>query len=137
MMKSLSIAVAALAMGTTAMVPAAADAQRYGSNRYAYDQAYGDGYNQTYNQNGYGRRGYDNRDYRGNRTYRGDRGYYRNRNQRCNSGTTGTIVGAIAGGLLGRSIDSRGDRATGTILGGAAGALAGRAVGRSNNPRGC
>jgi uncharacterized protein YcfJ len=129
MMKQLSIAAAALAMGTTAMVPAAADAQRYYGERYAYDRSYDDGYNRGGYRDGY-------RD-RGNRQYRGDRGYYRNRNQRCNSGTTGTIVGAIAGGLLGRSIDSRGDRATGTILGGAAGALAGRAVGRSNNPRYC
>ncbi|HEX8485029.1 glycine zipper 2TM domain-containing protein [Sphingomonas sp.] len=130
MLKQLSLTAAALAMGATALVPATASAQRYDHGRYerAYGNAYQDGYNR---RDGYEQRGYNNR------TYRGDRGYYRNRNQRCNSGTTGTIVGAIAGGLLGRSIDSRGDRATGTILGGAAGALAGRAVGRSNNPRGC
>jgi uncharacterized protein YcfJ len=125
MMKSLSIAAAALAVGTTAMVPAAAEAQRYYGDRYAYDQAYNDGYN----RDGYRDRGY--------RQYRGDRGYYRARNQRCDSGTTGTIIGAIAGGLLGRTIDTRGDRATGTLLGGAAGALAGRAVGKSNNPGYC
>lgn len=131
MIKSFTLAAAALAMGTAAMAPVAAEAQRNYGDRYAYEQAYNDGYNRDgyYDRNG--------RSYRGDRIYRGDRGYYRNRNQRCNSGTTGTIVGAIAGGLLGRSIDSRGDRATGTILGGAAGALAGRAVGRSNNPRGC
>ena len=129
MFKQFTIAAAALAMGTSALVPSAAEAQRYG-DRYAYQQAYGDGYN----QDGYNNRRYNDRNYR---QYRGDRGYYRNRNQRCNSGTTGTIVGAIAGGLLGRSIDSRGDRATGTILGGAAGALAGRAVGKSNNSQYC
>ena len=124
MLKQFTLAAAALAMGTAAMVPATADAQRYRGDRYerGYDRAYDDGY---------GRGGYYDRDYR---TYRGDRGYSR---QRCNSGTTGTIVGAIAGGLLGRTIDSRGDRATGTLLGGAAGALAGRAIGKSNNPGYC
>ncbi|OWK29183.1 glycine zipper 2TM domain-containing protein [Sphingomonas mucosissima] len=117
MFKKLSLAGAALAMSTVAMIPAEASAQRY----------YGDRYERQY-------RGYDNRDnYRG---YRGnDRRYYRN--QRCNNGTTGTIVGAIAGGLLGRVIDSRGDRALGTVLGGVGGAVAGNAIEKSNNPRYC
>lgn len=131
MLKEFSLAAAALAMGATAMVPATASAQRYHGDRYerAYGNAYQDGYNRNGYDDRYDRRGYDNR------TYRGDRGRYRN--QRCNSGTTGTIIGAIAGGLLGRSIDSRGDRATGTILGAGGGALAGRAIGKSNNPRYC
>ncbi len=48
--------------------------------------------------------------------------------RRC-TGTTGTLLGAVAGGLLGRHIGARnGARATGTIVGGAAGALAGRAA---------
>ncbi|HVF37638.1 MAG TPA: glycine zipper 2TM domain-containing protein [Sphingomicrobium sp.] len=46
------------------------------------------------------------------------------------NGTTGLIVGAAGGALLGRAIDTRGERATGTILGAAAGALVGRQVGR-------
>ena len=46
-------------------------------------------------------------------------------------GTTGLIVGAAGGALLGRAIDTRGERATGTILGAAAGALLGRSVERS------
>lgn len=134
MFKQFTIAALALATAGTTLVPAAADAQRRG-DRYAYEQAYQDGYN----SDGYAQRGYrDDRRYSRNaRQYRDDRGYYRNRNQRCNSGTTGTIVGAIAGGLLGRSIDGGRNRATGTIVGGAAGALAGRSIGRSNNPRGC
>lgn len=123
MFKQISLA-AALVMGGTALVPADADAQRYERGRY--ERAYGNEYRDGYNRQGYNQR-----------TYRGDRGQYRARNQRCNSGTTGTIVGAIAGGLLGRTIDSRGDRAVGTVLGGAAGALAGRAVGKSNNPGYC
>ena len=47
------------------------------------------------------------------------------------NGTTGLIVGAAGGALLGRAIDTRGERATGTILGAAAGALLGRSIDRS------
>ena len=47
------------------------------------------------------------------------------------NGTTGLIVGGAGGALIGRSIDTRGERATGTILGAAAGALIGREVDRS------
>src|SRR3954447_10232148 len=45
---------------------------------------------------------------------------------RRSNGTTGLIVGAGAGALLGRAIDTRGSRTTGTVLGAAAGALLGR-----------
>ncbi len=44
------------------------------------------------------------------------------------NGTTGLIIGAAAGALAGRAIDTRGERATGTILGAAAGALLGRKI---------
>jgi hypothetical protein len=47
------------------------------------------------------------------------------------NGTTGLIVGAAGGALIGRAIDTRGERATGTILGAAAGALVGRKIDRS------
>ena len=52
---------------------------------------------------------------------------------RCHrpNGTTGLIVGAAGGALVGRAIDTHGERATGTILGAAAGALIGRSVERS------
>jgi outer membrane lipoprotein SlyB len=46
------------------------------------------------------------------------------------NGTTGLIVGAAGGALVGRAIDTHGERATGTILGAAAGALLGRQVER-------
>jgi outer membrane lipoprotein SlyB len=46
------------------------------------------------------------------------------------NGTTGLIIGAAGGALIGRAIDTRGERATGTILGAAAGALVGREVER-------
>jgi uncharacterized protein YcfJ len=114
MIKQLSLAGAALAMSVGTLVPSAADAQRYGGHGQRH--AYRDGYNQ------------------GPRNYRGEGGRYRERRDgRCNSGTTGTILGAIAGGLLGRSIDTRGDRAVGTVLGAGAGALAGNAVEKSGN----
>jgi hypothetical protein len=52
---------------------------------------------------------------------------------RCkrSNGTTGLIVGAAGGALVGRAIDTNGERATGTILGAAAGALLGRSIDRS------
>jgi outer membrane lipoprotein SlyB len=52
---------------------------------------------------------------------------------RCHrpNGTTGLIVGAAGGALVGRAIDTHGERATGTIIGAAAGALVGREIERS------
>jgi uncharacterized protein YcfJ len=52
---------------------------------------------------------------------------------RCHrpDGTTGLIIGAAGGALVGHAIDSHGERATGTIIGAAAGALLGRSVERS------
>jgi uncharacterized protein YcfJ len=47
------------------------------------------------------------------------------------NGTTGLIIGAAGGALVGRAIDTHGERATGTIIGAAAGALLGRHVERS------
>ena len=51
---------------------------------------------------------------------------------RCHrpNGTTGLIVGAAGGALIGHAIDSHGERATGTIIGAAAGALVGREIER-------
>lgn len=84
--------------------------------------------------------GYD--DDRGRR-YDGERRYYSDRYAeprryysdsrpayRCGKtgGTTGLILGGAAGALLGRAIDTRGERTTGTILGAGAGALLGREV---------
>ena len=63
----------------------------------------------------------------GIRYWRGDDG--RDYSRRSN-GTTGLIIGAAAGALAGRAIDTRGERATGTILGAAAGALLGRQIAR-------
>jgi hypothetical protein len=44
------------------------------------------------------------------------------------SGTTGAILGAVAGGLLGNVVDGGRNRAVGTIVGAGGGALLGRQV---------
>jgi outer membrane lipoprotein SlyB len=53
---------------------------------------------------------------------------------RCkrSNGTVGLIVGAAGGALVGRAIDTHGERTTGTILGAAAGALVGREIARDH-----
>ncbi len=66
-------------------------------------------------------------DYQG-RIWRDSHGRYRCKRP---NGTTGLIVGAAGGALVGRAIDTHGERATGTILGAAAGALIGRKIDRS------
>ena len=67
------------------------------------------------------------------RYYNGKTWYDGQGRLRCrrNNGTTGLIIGAAGGALVGRAIDTHGSRATGTILGAAAGALLGREVERS------
>jgi uncharacterized protein YcfJ len=127
---------AALAMGiasfaATATPAAARDHDRYG--RYDRGDYYGGrGYDRGYR--GYDRdyRGYD-RGYRGNSYNRGDR-YYRSSYRCRDNGTGGTIIGAIAGGLLGNQVVGRyGDRTAGTVVGAGVGALAGRAIDRSDS----
>lgn len=64
---------------------------------------------------------------RNDRVWRGNDGrYYCKRD----NGTTGLVIGAVGGALLGRTIDTRGDRTLGTVLGGLAGGLLGREVDR-------
>ena len=52
-------------------------------------------------------------------------------------GTTGLIVGGVAGALVGRTVDTRGDRTLGTLGGAALGALAGREIDRGSSNRRC
>ncbi len=63
----------------------------------------------------------------GIRYWKGEDGRY---HCRRSDGTTGLLVGAALGALLGRAVDTRGDRAVGTILGAAGGALIGREIER-------
>ncbi len=94
--------------------------------RHGYD----DGYSRYDRGDRYDR--YDRREYR-----RGDRYYqnnYRDDYRRCNnSGTGGTIIGAVAGGLLGNEVARRGNKTEGSIIGAAVGALAGRAIDKSDS----
>lgn len=122
-MKNFKTSIGALVLAATAVTgftatPAMARGDRYDDGYYSR----GDRYEQRY----------DRREYR-----RGDR-YYRNNNrnnyQRCNnSGTGGTIIGAVAGGLLGNEVARRGNKTEGSIIGAAVGALAGRAIDKSDS----
>jgi len=112
-MRNFLLALSCTAMvAPTLMLPTQADAQRRYSDR-----------DSRYRDNNY-------------REWRGNDGRLRCRKS---NGTTGLVVGGVAGALLGRTIDTRGDRAVGTLGGAAAGALAGRAIDRggSNNGRRC
>jgi hypothetical protein len=92
------------------------DYNRYepGYNRYYADRYYRDG---SYYA--------DRRLSRNDRIYRGQNGNYYCRR---NDGTTGLIIGAGVGALLGNQINVGGSRTVNTIIGGAAGALLGRAI---------
>jgi len=81
--------------------------------------------------------GFDADTQRRRHAYREWRGRDGRRYCRKPNGTTGLVVGGVAGALVGRSIDTRGDRAAGTLLGAAAGALAGREIERSSGSRRC
>ncbi len=69
--------------------------------------------------------------------YREWRGRDGRRYCRKPNGTTGLVVGGVAGALVGRTIDTRGDRTVGTLLGAAAGAVAGREIERSGSRKRC
>jgi Glycine zipper 2TM domain len=108
------VATATLATGFAA-VPAEAHRNR--------GHGHGHGHYDRYDDGGYS--SYDNRG------YYGDRREYRR--SRCGSGTGGTIIGAVVGGLAGREIARRGNRTEGAVIGAAAGALAGRALGKASS----
>ena len=78
---------------------------------------------------------YNNRGYYNGPSWRGNDGrYYCHRSD----GTTGLLIGGVAGALVGRSIDTRGDRTGGTLIGGLIGAVLGSAIDKdSSNSRRC
>lgn len=105
---------------------------------------YGDrgGYNDERDENGYDPARYyrDGPSYqervlaRDDRVYRGyDGKYYCKRND----GTTGLIIGAAGGGILGNVIDGGRSRTVGTLIGGAIGALAGKSIDQNNQQLRC
>lgn len=63
------------------------------------------------------------------RVYRGQNGRYYCRRP---DGTTGLIIGALGGGVLGNLIAPGGSKTLGTVLGGGGGALLGRSIDRNN-----
>lgn len=113
-MKKITLALA-FAATVCGALPSAAMAHDNGWHRgwYKHGRDYDDG--RYYRREAY----YD-------RGYRDNRRYYRGG---CRtSGTTGAIIGAGAGALLGRSVDRYGDRLPGTIIGAGAGALIGKEI---------
>lgn len=56
---------------------------------------------------------------------------------RRTDGTTGLVIGAVGGALVGRAVDTHGDRTLGTLGGAAAGALLGREVDREGSKSRC
>ncbi|WP_219893231.1 hypothetical protein [Aquisediminimonas profunda] len=99
------------------------DYNRYDYNRY--DPRYGSYQADRYYRDG--RYYTDRRLTEQDRIYRGSNGQFYCRR---NDGTTGLIIGAIGGGLLGRAIAPNGSKTLGAILGGTGGALIGRSIGR-------
>lgn len=104
-----------------------------GAYRSGYAQD--DRYDPNYEPSRYYRRGgstttlsADDRVYAGN-----DGRYYCKRSD----GTTGLIIGAAGGGVLGNVIDGGHSRTVGTLLGAALGGLAGRAVDQGNSQVRC
>lgn len=105
------------------------DWTRYDYNRP--DPTYGGYYADRYyreDQRRYRERRLSQRD----RIYRGEDGRYYCRRP---DGTTGLIVGAIAGGVLGNIIAPGGSEELGTILGAIGGGAAGRAIERNQDVR--
>ncbi len=103
-------------------------------SRYDYDRpdpSYGNYYADRYHRDD-PRRYRERKLSRQERVYRGQDGRYYCRRS---DGTTGLIVGAIAGGALGNVIAPGGSEVVGTILGAIGGGVAGRAVDRNRDMR--
>lgn len=49
----------------------------------------------------------------------------------------GTVIGAVAGGLLGNAVASRGVKTEGTVLGAGVGAVVGHQVAKNNAKKNC
>ena len=133
MTRKLSLAAAALALGSVVLATAPAAAQGYPGGYYGNGGTYGNG---GYSEPSRGQpayQGYDDRGPTYERRYEAPRRTYRG----CDNGDGGTVIGAIAGGLAGHELAGRGDRTVGTLLGGVFGALAGRAIDKSNGSGRC
>ena len=129
-MKKTILALAAAASLALPTAQAAAASPYW--NGHSYSQRYGDrydGYRQTQVYDRYGRYAQPRRITSRDHVWRGNDGrYYCERD----NGTTGLIVGAAGGALLGRTIDERGDRTLGTVIGGILGGLLGQQIDKSD-----
>lgn len=108
------------------------------SGGYSDDRAYSDDRDEgNYDPARYYRDGSNYQERRlaaDDRVYRGSDGRYYCRRS---DGTTGLIVGAAAGGILGNVIDGGHSRTAGTLIGAAAGALAGKSIDQNNSDIRC
>ena len=124
-MKNALLSALMLATVTAPLAVAPADAQRRDRDRdYRWH-----GEDQNWNPSDSYREGRyrERRLTRNDRIYRGtDNRYYCRRND----GTTGLIVGGLAGGALGNIIAGGGSKLLGTVIGGGGGALLGQRVDR-------
>ena len=118
-MKKIAIAFAASAMALTTAAPAQADPPPHAPahGKRAKDRIYND-------------RGWylePRRVTRNSEIWQGKDGRYYCKRE---NGTTGLIIGAAGGALVGRAIDTDGDRTVGTLLGAALGGVLGREIDR-------
>lgn len=130
-----------LVLGVVAAGVALGGCSQYGDG-YGLDPRYRGYANYDYDRpdpqygNYYADRYYvDNPRYRERRLSSRDRVYYGQDGRyycRRGDGTTGLVVGGIAGGVLGTAISPGGSGLLGALLGGAAGAAAGEAIDRRN-----
>ena len=136
---ALTLMAAAVAFTGISATPAAADPPRWApahgyhdrhdrADYYrASDRRYRDRDRGLYDDRGYYRE--PRRVRRGDAVWQGRDGRYYCRRD---NGTTGLIIGAAGGALIGREVDSQGSRTVGTILGAALGGLLGREIDRGN-----
>lgn len=129
----------ALAAAATPAVAHAQSRDWYDGYNTGWYDGYGEGEGDGYNRGHYD--GYNRSWYEGHRTdryyrssYDWDDDYVERRSYRVScrrsEGTGGLVIGALAGGLLGREVSR--DRTAGAIIGGGVGALAGRALDRGS-----
>ncbi|MCW3798586.1 glycine zipper 2TM domain-containing protein [Sphingomonas sp. BN140010] len=109
----------------------------YGTYGRGYAPSYNYGYGNGYYGNGYYNNGYASQGYYGNTYYDGRNGY------RCGNGTAGTVIGGVAGAVIGSQVTRGGgynrygyrrggSGTTGAIVGGAIGALLGNQVAKGS-----
>ena len=123
-MKTMMISALLIGLAAPVALPAPAMAQHHSRHDYRWN---GDR-NHKWDPTDHYRRG----NYKARRLGRNDR-VYRGRDGRyyCrrNDGTTGLVIGGIAGGLLGNAVSGN---TLGTLIGAGGGALLGRSVDRGN-----